>query len=168
MRPRSNNAQESLQLTSSLCPFMLNHTLPPTTPALPDHDFVHCLVVWRLSAAKHTSDFVCVSVSPLGHVCLWRSEVTSLPQPLPTPGTWAWRSEVNLRCCSSDASHLIFETLAWGSPIGWAHWPASSRDALVCVWGYEPASPCSVYFSCGEALRSLWLHGKHFIFEHSP
>lgn len=39
---------------------------------------------------------------------------------------------------------LFFEILAWGSLIGWAYWPASSRDALVGVSGeYESASPCS-------------------------
>lgn len=30
---------------------------------------------------------------------------------------------------------LFFEILVWGSLIGWAQCPVSSRDALVCVYG---------------------------------
>lgn len=77
-------------------------------------------------------------------------------------------SEVSFRCCSSDASHLVFLkqglSLAWDLLIRLCGWPKGSA----CLHFASPVikSMCRharlFMWVLGIKLGSLCLHGKHF------
>lgn len=155
MRPRSSTAQESLQLTSSRCPFLLNHTLPLIHPS-PSRPWL-CVLLGSLAPLScKTNLWLCLCLCLSLWTChLWRSEVTSLILPLSVP------LSLDMHACVGQKSTLgivpqmpitlFFETLAWGSLIGWAHWPGAHWLA-----GHTGSQAAGMLWSASLGVMSLY------------
>lgn len=72
-----------------------------------------------------------------------------------------WRSEDNLRCCSSEAITMLFETVVhWleAHALGKADRPVRSGKSPE-HWDYESMTPCmaSFYMGSGDRTQILML-----------
>lgn len=84
--------------------------------------------------------------------------------------TCLWKLEVNLRCCSSGAITLYFETESLSSTysflIRWVGWPASDRILPfppLFHWDYKCVLPCPQLFVWVLGIEPWFscLHSRH-------